>query len=458
MWINNKGQSTVELALLLPILFFLFYITITAFGVNHRASQKSVEKHADDLKKFDHGNGVITIDGVDLPPGSFTALIPSGPSITLPAILGPIAASTLARLGLNELMSNLSFLDGKTYLSGALRGGIYAGANSYISSGFKGIDADAMKWGAIAGAFSSKDATEDFQGKDFGKSSLKEFVGSGAQNSIIGYAQGGGDLASGVAGGVSGLLNSDTSKQWLATGNDILKGAAKGAIESSLSGLVAGKFDTKQVLIATGLGAFNTNSVAKALPFTNWSGGDARQSASFGAMNSALSTLVRGGNLKDTFFSATSGAFFSSQSMRSIAGDSQIVAGAAGAAYGAGISYLQGEHGAAVGLGALQSFGLTMMAHQQLQFQKELGKVFQDVTNPQEALRNLPNDQLIDSVIVPATLEKLEDADVTNAIATAITTFESNYGPIYGPWGAREKTAQTLSVTPLANVDRKSVV
>lgn len=380
----RRAQATVEFALLTPIVFFILYLILQGYKLNTRSSQEVLEQHQLKLRKLDHGNGAFELDGLDIRPG-VVSVLPSLPNVSLGKLAVQNGAQLLAHLGLNFALNKIPLFDGKTYATGALRGGVQAGGGSYIDSGFKTVDWEKAGWGAAAGAFSSQQATEDFQGADYLNSSAREAFGTAAQSAVVSYAKSGGDVGAALAGAVTGLAGSDTVNQLQSTKYDVLLGAAKGAVQGTVTGAMAGKVDLKSVAIATGMGAFNTRTVASKVPLANWSG-DARQSASFQAVNAALATAVSGGSAKDALLAGASGAFFSGQTMGAISGSGkpgaksgavQTRAMLAGTGYGAAVGLLAGGDAKAVGIGAAQGMatGLaTSYAQTQIEkYSRQLG-------------------------------------------------------------------------------------
>lgn len=371
---KTKGQSTLELALLTPIVFFLIYLIILGFRLNSRSSAETLEQHQVKLDKLDHGNGSFVLDGIDIPPGQTLDLLPDLPPIDLSKLAGKEAGKLLAHLGLNLAISKLKIFDGKTYISGGLRGGVQAGASSFIDSGFKTIDWESAAWGAGAGAFQSEEATRDFQGANPLKPGLKESLGSAAQSGIVSIAQNQGKTDNLLQDSFSGLIGSETFNPLEAVKGELLLGAARGALQSTFTGAIEGKLDAKTVLVATGMGAFQTQTVAQKIPLANWSGGDARQSASFQAVNAALSTAIGGGSSKESLYAAVSGAFFSSQSMNTLAGDSALKASIAGGAFGATMAVIEGQPIKAAGLSALEGVATGIATRELAQAQQEFIK------------------------------------------------------------------------------------
>ena len=381
-----RGQAAVEFALLTPIVFFLLFMILQGYKLNTRSSQEVLEQHQIKLDKLDHGNGSFELDGVDIPPGSLTQVLPDIPNQSLGDSLLQSGTQLLAHIGLNAALNKIPLFDGKTYVKGALRGGVQAGGDSFIDSGFKTVDWEKTGWGAVAGALSSQEATEDFQGQDYMGSSSQEAFGSALQSGAIAYAKSGGDAKAALAGGITGLMGSDTVNQLQSTKYDVLLGAAKGAVQGTVTGALEGKVDLKSVAISTGMGAFNTRTVAEKIPLSNWKG-DARQSASFQAVNAALSTVVSGGNAKQALLAGASGAFFSGQSMSAVTGagnpnvskgSQQTRAMLVGTGYGAATGLIAGGDVKAVGISAAQGMatGLaTQLAYSQHidQLSKKLG-------------------------------------------------------------------------------------
>lgn len=394
----TKGQATLELALIVPILMGLLYWAIQAYRVNRDQSQASTKAHVEAIEKFDYGNGTITIDGIEVPAGSFIEIIPSAGGFSLGNLLPGLVPGLGLDLGLNRLFDRFNFLNGSTYVSGALRGGLYSAANSFVESGFKKVDWESAAWAAGAGAFSSEQATQDFQGDFYQSASFRESTGSTLQHGVVGFAASEGDLQGAADAAAGGLMHSDTSREFFESGNEILKGAARGALESSLVGVASGKFELKDAAMGTGFGVLNTRSFAQTLPLTHWSG-DPRDSASFGALNAALGTLVNKGNTEDAFYAATAGAFFSGQNMNKVAGQSSFRAALAGAGYGASVSLLKGQNATAVGLGALESMAGVLVVHRDKKLQQVFDQVIQRATTQEDIAKILGNDEFQEMIV-----------------------------------------------------------
>lgn len=105
---NNKGQSTVELALLIPILIFLIFTFIKLYDTNLSAMNKHTQTHIDRLDKFDHGNGIIfdPIYGGDVAAGQYIEFVPGSGLLDFGNV-GNIAVATLATIAGNRLLDFL---------------------------------------------------------------------------------------------------------------------------------------------------------------------------------------------------------------------------------------------------------------------------------------------------------------------------------------------------------------
>jgi len=323
---NKKcGQATLELALLLPILFFLLYWVISGFKVNHDSGDRSIRRHAEALKKFDHGNNMdaINIDGVDLVPGRYSEIIPDGGSFNIGNFVKDLGLGVGTELGLNALFSNVAFFGGYKWYGAASREFLRSTATQYVSAGE--VNWKTSAFAGATGALTSGQAKEAFTGvksmpagfigpleKNTG---VQEFWGSASRTGLIAFTNSQGDLKQIVPGAVGGMLSSNSAQSFgVINGNDILHGAAKGAITSAVAGVFSGNFDLKKVGISTATSAFTTKSMAKI--FTNDSyTGDARTSASFGAANAMFATLINGGDAKSALYAGAAGAFFSRQTM-----------------------------------------------------------------------------------------------------------------------------------------------
>jgi hypothetical protein len=153
----------------------------------------------------------------------------------------------------------------------------------------------------------------------------REFIGAGIQGGLVAWAGAGFDgkhFEQFVGGALTGMSGSDSSNHWFAEGNEVLKGATRGALSGSISGVMTGKIDWRQIGTGAAMGAFYTKSVARLIPFT---GGrlDPRSSASFGAVNAVAGAVLRDGskvNARDIAMAAAGGIYSSGQIQRAIAG------------------------------------------------------------------------------------------------------------------------------------------
>ena len=358
-----RGQSTVELALLLPLVFGFLYLIIAGFRVHHNAADRASGIYADRVAQFANGNGNIFDPGTGMyvDAGEYSEHIPPGVSINIGDVLASVLPGVIADMGLSELFSRLNIFDDSTYLGAFGQGFTYSLASSathtLIDTGslhdMSAQDLENAAWAGGAAALASDQASEDFQGADQAGSSAQEFIGSGLQAGGIGFMTSHGDLSAAATSGIGGMLNSDTTKNWSTEGKDfsqIMKGAGLGAVESSANGIINGNFDTKTVLIAGATGAVQTDAFARTLPFT---GDDPKSSAMYGAFNGAFSSVVSGGNMTSTLVSAGSGALGSQQTANSLGGSSSLGYRAVSMVGGAAGQWIQGESLEAIGQGAL---------------------------------------------------------------------------------------------------------
>lgn len=357
------GQSTVELALILPVLIAFLYLIIFGFRTHHQAADVATGIYADRVAQFDHGNGSIfdPDTGTYVNAGKYSEHIPEGVSINIGDVLTAVLPGVLADLGLNELFSRLKIFDDSTYMGAFAQGFTYSLASSathtLIETGslhdMSAQDLENAAWAGASSALSSDQASEDFQGADQTGSSAREFFGSGAQAGLIGFADSHGDFANAGTSAVGGMLHSDTTKNWSTEGTDfsqIMKGAGLGAVESSASGVINGNFDTKTVLIAGATGAVQTDAFARSLPFT---GSDPKNSAMYGAFNGAFSSAISGGDAKTTLVAAGTGALGTKQTMDTMGGPNSFGYRAVSMVGGAAGQWIMGESLESIGKGAL---------------------------------------------------------------------------------------------------------
>lgn len=307
-----RGQSAIELALAFPIALALLFLIIRGFQANDRASQTSTQGHYKTLNDFNLGNGTLKLGSGEFQNGQFIDFSGLTPDIKIGREILDQLKTSSAQLGFNFLLDKLKFLNGKTYLSSGLKAGVKYTGHTLISADFdiSKVDPGKVAWSVAAGALASEQATKDFQGTD--ASSFREAAGSTLQSGFTSYAQNFGDTKALASGSLGGLMGSQTvagleDSQW-----DILSGAAKGALQSSLQGALDKNFNIENVLISSGAGALSTKTVAEALPFTKW-GGDARQSAMAQATYVALSGVMQEASLRDILLGSASGAMMSSQ-------------------------------------------------------------------------------------------------------------------------------------------------
>ena len=370
--LTPRGQSTVELALILPTLMLFLAMTIYVLQLHHTSALLTTNNYADEMYKY-HSEGLIFDEAqkIYIPEGQFSEHIPPDASIDPAKLLTQIAGQLGAQLGLNELFSKLQIFDTSTYLGAFGEGFTYSLANSTVQNFLQGgswndlnaKDLESATWAGAASALAShndkdngktNNATNFFQGNDPTRTdSLSELLGSGAQAGLVGFAQSQGDWKAGVTSAMGGMMNSDTSKAWISKGDavsQIMKGAGIGAVESSAAGAIGGKVELKTVLNSAASGAVSTTAFAKMLPF---SGSDPKNSAMYGAFNGAFSSVLSGGNMKTTLVAAGAGALSSKQIAGSLGGSQSVGYRAATMGYQAGSQYAQGQSLQAIGAGAL---------------------------------------------------------------------------------------------------------
>ena len=330
------------------------------FEVNDRASRSNLQDYVFDVEEFDFGNGSIQVDGFKLPPGATLDLFDLNGDFDLGDALSDLAISSAANMGLDFALSKIGFLQGDAWWKSATKSGLQYAGRSFIASGYKSVDWDGVAWASAAGGLSSGDATNLFQGQESKESSLREAIGSALQRGAVGYTISQGDLAAAATGSFSGLMGSDTLSQ-LEGGWEVLSGAAKGALTSAFYGTLQGEVEVKNLLIASGTGAFQTQTVANLLPFSDWAG-DPRNSAVFQATNAAISTALSNGNAQEVLLSATRGAFMSQQNMTLFQDSSPLIKGGVSAAFGTGLGLIQGQNLEGVGISALQSVAISFLS------------------------------------------------------------------------------------------------
>ena len=372
----SRGQSTVELALLLPTLVFMLSMIIYVYKVNYKSNQVTTQAFSERMYKYHmEGKFYDPIQGVYFPNGQYSELIPPDALIDPGAIAGELGLQLITQLGLSKLFDALN-IDNSTYAGAFAQGFTYSIADSavttYVQDGslqqMNAQDLENATWAGLASAAAShntsgdgrtNNATSTFQGSDPTSSSLREFLGSGAQAGLIGFFNSHGDLGVAGSSAVGGMLNSDSSKNWVSTGTDgltdsngteILRGATKGAVQSSVSGIFGGNWDAKTVAIGAASGAVQTEAFADTLPLT---GDDPQNSAMYGAFNGAFSSVVSGGDGTSTLVSAGMGALGSQQTAGSLGGSDTFKYRAVTTIGGAAGQYIQGNSLEAVGMGAL---------------------------------------------------------------------------------------------------------
>ncbi len=311
---NVRGQSTLELALMMPILAFLLLMIFQGFRLNDRASQQQLVEHNIKLQQFDHGNGKIDLAGSAYNADDAIDLISFDPVDDIGDILADIGTNLAVDLGLNKVFSQLDFFQKDTFITGATKGAITESAHQLVNNGVDGFKFESVAWAAGTGGLASNQSSEFFQGNDIDAASWREALGSAVQYGAIGFTSSEGDPRQIALGAVQGLNTSDTVKSFENTKFDILTGAAKGALQATVSGAVSGTLNGKTVLISSGLGAYNTKTVAEFIPLSNWQG-EARQSAMFTASNAVLSTWASGGDAASIATAGVTGALGSHQAL-----------------------------------------------------------------------------------------------------------------------------------------------
>ncbi|MCB0326638.1 MAG: pilus assembly protein [Bdellovibrionales bacterium] len=312
---NTSAQSTIEFALILPIVVFLLSFIIYVFRAHHISTQGSIVDHQEALEKFDHGNGFIWDENLQayVPEGGYEEFVPPDALFDPSQLVDTLVPQLVSQLGLDELFARINFLNGDKFVGAFARGFTYSAASSYISSDFTSVDWDQAAWQGLASGFASSETTLFLQGSDFEGQNLRELLGSGAQSSLVSFAQSGGELQAGLTGVVSGMVGSDSTQTWMEADHQIVKAAVVGAVESSARGVINGDFDVQQVARSAGLSALNTDKLAQVLPFTSWSGGKAKDSAFYRGINSGLTSLLQGGDSKSAIAASLGGALSSQQ-------------------------------------------------------------------------------------------------------------------------------------------------
>jgi hypothetical protein len=368
----RRGQSTVELALLLPTIVLMLSFIIYAYKVNHKLSEQAHTTYSEKMYKF-HMEGMVydPVKGLYMPEGQYSELIPPDAMIDPSKLAGELGLQMIAQLGLSKLFDVLN-IDTSTYGGAFAQGFTTSLASSAVTTAVQtgslndmnAQDLENATWAGGAAAFSSQSATEDFQGGqdlEAGKiTGLQEFLGSGAQAGTIAFFNSHGDVEVAGASAVGGAINSDTTNEWISVGSDgkaeesnmpeILRGATKGAVQSSVSGIFGGNLDAKTVVVGAASGAVQTEAFADTLPLT---GDDPKNSAMYGAFNGAFSSVVSGGDAKTTLLAAGGGALGSSQTSTALGEQGSFTSQAAVMVGGAGLQYISGTSLQAIGVGAL---------------------------------------------------------------------------------------------------------
>lgn len=429
---EHFGQSTVELALILPILAGLLFLIIYVFRANHTANDQTVSTYAERITKFNHGNGEIFDPAKEMyvPAGQYSEHIPPDAVIDLGKLV-EMAAQWGAQLGLSELFSNLHIFDDTTYLGAFGEGFTYSLANSAVSTfietgslhDMSAADLESATWAGVASSFSSEQATSDFQGDNVTASTAQEFFGSGAQAGLIGFAQSEGDWQAGASSAMGGMINSDTTKNWMAEGStleQIMKGASKGAVQSSMNGVFSGDLDAKSVLIGAASGAVNTNAFASTLAPNS---DDPMGSTAFGAFNGAFSSVISGGDMQTTLLAAGAGAMGSAQTAGALGGAGSLGYRAASLGYGAGTSLLRGESIQAVGMSALAGFGSSALGWAGSKIAPSITHTFSNTNTSADIAQALNNQSTADAVASDETFSQSTD-EILNGVNSGMMDSE----------------------------------
>ncbi|MEZ4845931.1 MAG: hypothetical protein R2877_02890 [Bdellovibrionota bacterium] len=324
---------------MLPTLAFMLGMIIYAYKVNYKTNQITTEAFSERMYKYHmEGKFYDPIQGVYFPNGQYSELIPPDALIDPGAIAGELGLQLITQLGLSKLFDALN-IDNSTYYGAFAQGFTYSIAdsavNTYVQDGslqqMSAEDLENATWAGLASAAASHNtsgdgrtdnATSTFQGTDPTGSSLREFLGSGVQAGLIGFFNSHGDWGAAGASAVGGMLNSDSSKNWVSTGTDgltdsngteILRGATKGAVQSSVSGIFGGNWDAKTVRNWCRIGHRSNRNFCRNLPLT----GDDQKTPRCTARSMAFSSVVSGGDGTSTLVSAGMGALGSPANRRS---------------------------------------------------------------------------------------------------------------------------------------------
>ncbi|MCC7460313.1 MAG: hypothetical protein IT286_03325, partial [Proteobacteria bacterium] len=106
---RRAGQSTVELALLLPTLAFMLGMIIYAYKVNHKLNDQTTSAFSQKMHKY-HMEGMIydAATGTYYPKGQFSELIPRDALIDPGKLAGEISLQLISQLGLSKLFDALN--------------------------------------------------------------------------------------------------------------------------------------------------------------------------------------------------------------------------------------------------------------------------------------------------------------------------------------------------------------
>ena len=269
--IKCKGQATIELALILPLLFALTFFGIYKIFIPiYKTKTREIDMRNKALRDSQNAKLGALSNGKFVIPDMTKFNIPGGKSfkppweILIPIVLDPLSDQLMDKLGLGSTDS--------WWKSGA-RGGV----DAYIKSGFNPSE---IKWGAAYGVVGSGDVTHLLT------SELGSVGGAGLQGALAGaITTKFTDWDSALTSGLDAVWKTDTIKKEMnkifgkkdlvlasvsgAIGGAItggaegaLKGAAQGALASSTVQKVVGNtLGNKDVLVnATNMAAYTAIS------------------------------------------------------------------------------------------------------------------------------------------------------------------------------------------------------
>lgn|GEM_PF-3841249 len=368
---SDQGQSAIELALLLPIMAVLIGIFLALHNQVTKAKRAGTRYHTAKIELYGHGQGFLIdpITGQRIPAGELNINL-SNPELIDFGNMGQVGLETAASIAGNRLLdlifNQMQFFQSSKILPDTIKGFSYSALNSYINSGFTEVDWEGAAWDGATAGLSSDDATEFFQGAQSGGRSVREFMGSGAQQAALSFTQSHGDEQALATGFVEGLFSSDSFGSWTTHGREddgslterdgiesILVSAAAGAISSTATGLAHGEFDIQSVARATAMGTIQNNAMAELMTGSNYQG-NPQGSMGYSAFSGVSSTLINGGSVSEAAFAGANRAFYSQQIQGGLQGSS---IGKAGASIGfeSAISLAQGNSIDTVGQSALAS-------------------------------------------------------------------------------------------------------